>query len=711
MKKNSTLLSLVIVSLFFFIGSISVAQAADLPSWLGGFGNTGTTNATNTPNGSSPVPSTAPKDGKILKTECKTTAADCYVPLAPLTSNGKPIKADFANYIKGLYEIVISLASVIAVLMIVYGGILYMSSDAYSNKTEGKEIIQRTLWGIALIIGAWLILFSINSKATDLSSPDRTADAINNNYTPNPTGNSEGGLSSTKLNNIGRLQFDKPQGGQAGEGYDYGDIGYVPPEGYSNGGTNGDSGTAGINLVIDITGFSTITLIPNSREIYVSSLTGNDGNQGTSGSPVQSIGKALNMIRSNSSDHILLRRGETWNEGDITLDKSGDASDKRIVIGSFGTGERPKINVPNGQSGFIFNRGVDNIAIVGIHLVGAGQRNGRGISLIGAAGSHDILVEDCYIEQFQDGISLDATGNNNRTNNPIRHFTLRRSIIANNYPKDPSAHSQGIYAAGVSDLKIEDNVFDHNGWRVSSDKTIFNHNMYIQQNSLDVTVRNNIIARGSSHGVQARGGGTIEENLFLDNAYAALLDQQGVMRNNVVIGSHDIATGAPGGTGLEISRYRGHNITVENNLMMHQGAGLSFPDIGGGINLGGAANPCHTTNDGINASGNVDCDPPPTNSMDNITIQNNVIFDWKGNFISDIKKDNTNIAITNNSWNGRSTSYPHPEQSINTYNGSLGGSADLGGFLVGAKQQSKINWRPAYTAAAANRYLRAAFGM
>ena len=38
-----------------------------------------------------------------------------------------------------------SLAAVAAVFMIVYGGILYMSTDNFENKSTGKNIIQRTL--------------------------------------------------------------------------------------------------------------------------------------------------------------------------------------------------------------------------------------------------------------------------------------------------------------------------------------------------------------------------------------------------------------------------------------------------------------------------------------------------------------------------------------------------------------------------------------
>jgi hypothetical protein len=83
------------------------------------------------------------------------------------------------------------------------------------------------------------------------------------------------------------------------------------------------------------------------------------------------------------------------------------------------------------------------------------------------------------------------------------------------------------------------NVFDHNGWRPSVDgavPTIFNHNLYIQDNNKDMVVRGNIIARGASHGLQARSGGIVEGNLFMDNSMAFFIaNSPGKALDNVVV--------------------------------------------------------------------------------------------------------------------------------------------------------------------------------
>ena len=55
--------------------------------------------------------------------------------------------------------------------------------------------------------------------------------------------------------------------------------------------------------------------------------------------------------------------------------------------------------------------------------------------------------------------------------------------------------------------------------------------------------------------------------------------------------------------------------------------------------------------------------------------------------------------------------YPAPNLTIESYVESLGKSPSLEGFIEEAKKQSKFNWRPAYTAAAVNNYIRAGFNI
>src|SRR5690606_38167079 len=59
-------------------------------------------------------------------------------------------------------------------------------------------------------------------------------------------------------------------------------------------------------------------------------------------------------------------------------------------------------------------------------------------------------------------------------------------------------------------------VFDYNGWKEAQfTQTIFNHNVYIHAECSNLVARGNIFSRSSSHGLQARPGGIVENNLFI----------------------------------------------------------------------------------------------------------------------------------------------------------------------------------------------------
>jgi hypothetical protein len=55
--------------------------------------------------------------------------------------------------------------------------------------------------------------------------------------------------------------------------------------------------------------------------------------------------------------------------------------------------------------------------------------------------------------------------------------------------------------------------------------------------------------------------------------------------------------------------------------------------------------------------------------------------------------------------------FPDPGRTLGSYNGSLGDTATYDAFMAQCRLQSKDNWRPQYTAAVANTYFRAGFGL
>ena len=83
-------------------------------------------------------------------------------------------------------NLLIGLSAVWAVLMIVLGGIQYISTDAIFKKEEGRKRIENAVYGLVLVIAAWLILATINpallefkleiTPATTTAPPPRNID-------------------------------------------------------------------------------------------------------------------------------------------------------------------------------------------------------------------------------------------------------------------------------------------------------------------------------------------------------------------------------------------------------------------------------------------------------------------------------------------------------------------------------------------------------
>lgn len=86
-----------------------------------------------------------------------------YIPLAPLpnttTASGE---TNFNTYVVGMFALLIGVATVLAVIMIVIGGIEYISSAAVGGKSDGKEKITQALYGLLLAASCWLILYTVN---------------------------------------------------------------------------------------------------------------------------------------------------------------------------------------------------------------------------------------------------------------------------------------------------------------------------------------------------------------------------------------------------------------------------------------------------------------------------------------------------------------------------------------------------------------------
>jgi hypothetical protein len=92
-----------------------------------------------------------------------------YQLLAPIpgyipTTDGKTTAGP---YIKGIFTFMIAIAGALAVVMIIFGGIKYMSTEAIGGKGDARATIENAIWGLILAISAWLILFTVNPKLVE----------------------------------------------------------------------------------------------------------------------------------------------------------------------------------------------------------------------------------------------------------------------------------------------------------------------------------------------------------------------------------------------------------------------------------------------------------------------------------------------------------------------------------------------------------------
>lgn len=68
----------------------------------------------------------------------------------------------FGNYLNAMIKIFIGICAVLAMIMIVLGGIEYIMSELISSKEEGKKRITGALFGLIIALGAYALLNTIN---------------------------------------------------------------------------------------------------------------------------------------------------------------------------------------------------------------------------------------------------------------------------------------------------------------------------------------------------------------------------------------------------------------------------------------------------------------------------------------------------------------------------------------------------------------------
>ncbi|WP_074221736.1 hypothetical protein [Rhodovulum sp. ES.010] len=180
-------------------------------------------------------------------------------------------------------------------------------------------------------------------------------------------------------------------------------------------------------------------------------------------------------------------------------------------ITSYGAGEKPVLS----NMLQTFGEGSRNLVISDVEL-------GDGLRFI-ASGENYILEN---ITSRGDIMTIQKVGDFTLRNSEVFDVALETSLTEGRWEPAPNRIS-GIYTSAVDGLLMENTFFDHNGWADGYDPdlsldgnqppSIYNHNVYIAVDNLDLTFRDNISMRAASFGAQIRSGGYVEDNVFLHN--------------------------------------------------------------------------------------------------------------------------------------------------------------------------------------------------
>lgn len=98
-----------------------------------------------------------------------------FVPLAPIpgltdAANTSVVNsATLANFFNNLYKYLIGLAAVLAVIMIIWGGLEISTQDSVSKQGAGRERITEALLGLVLVLAPVLVFSVINPSILNLS--------------------------------------------------------------------------------------------------------------------------------------------------------------------------------------------------------------------------------------------------------------------------------------------------------------------------------------------------------------------------------------------------------------------------------------------------------------------------------------------------------------------------------------------------------------
>jgi hypothetical protein len=86
--------------------------------------------------------------------------------------------SSFPEYLSQIYTVFLTVVTVLAVLILVYGGIEYSISEAFSTKENAKKRMQSALFGLLLALSSALLLQTINPELLNLEIEMEALDPV-----------------------------------------------------------------------------------------------------------------------------------------------------------------------------------------------------------------------------------------------------------------------------------------------------------------------------------------------------------------------------------------------------------------------------------------------------------------------------------------------------------------------------------------------------
>ncbi len=501
--------------------------------------------------------------------------------------------------------------------------------------------------------------------------------------------------------------------------------------------------------------WTTFTPSVDTKTIYVSSSTGSDSNSGLDAAhPIATLAKGYSLMRNGYPDWMLLKAGDTWTNQNFNSWKvSGRSAAEPMLLSSYGTGARPTISESGNNGLNFYGATTGHIAISGIHLVG----QGAGVGIFIYSPGTDYLIENSVIEGFNDNIV--AEPDTSISNVGPSNVRIRGSQILDAYNAS-GQKSQGLFACAVDGMVLEYNVLDHNGWKTGAQTPdIYSHNAYLDDMT-HLTIRSNVFSNASSFGLLVRS----------ENAPSAT--QHVLIENNLFVGDgNGMSIGARTGDGAWVT-YGAVDVTVRNNVMTEIGRVIGGADQSYGIDLGSinggliTGNVLYNKSDGGTSFG---IRLVADTASQNVTISNNVIYNWNQGCIEMGTGPLTNIVVTGNvlrdnlygsalevtdgavnpqvkysnntyfsnaaasnwfsvndaslsstSWIAASHetgasqvqfAFPDASRTVESYSALIGGSNTLSSLISSERSQSQTTWRPELAAVSIVTYLDQGFGI